>query len=266
MKSKIFWLFFDPAYKFVNYIHSFKEYFEKRDKVSYVKIESVFSELKVMNGPFKGLKYGSLSSYGSAIYPKLLGSYERELHAVIEKCCQDQYSEIIDVGCAEGYYAVGLAIRNKSAKVYAYDTESEARKLCEASARLNSVSQRVNVHGFFSPDELAKFKFTGKGLVICDCEGYEKILFNNKNIQNLSNCDLVIELHDFMDPDISHELLELFSKTHKVEKIKSLDDLEKTRTYAIPEISELNFYEKLEVLREYRPFIMDWYYCTPLKG
>ncbi|MBT8196145.1 MAG: hypothetical protein KJO64_06945, partial [Bacteroidia bacterium] len=67
--------------------------------------ESLESSLVVLNGPFKGLKYSSDNSFGSAFYPKLLGVYEKELHVVFNQIQNNNYSEIIDVGCAEGYYA-----------------------------------------------------------------------------------------------------------------------------------------------------------------
>jgi hypothetical protein len=47
---------------------------------------------------------------GSALIPKLLGCYEAELHGVIACALNTTYDTIIDIGCAEGYYAVGLAL------------------------------------------------------------------------------------------------------------------------------------------------------------
>src|SRR6478672_6897407 len=67
--------------------------------------------LVVQHGPFKGMKYPGVNSVGSALIPKLLGSYERELHPLIDSICAGQYDQVVDIGCAEGYYAVGLAMR-----------------------------------------------------------------------------------------------------------------------------------------------------------
>src|SRR5262245_45426434 len=64
--------------------------------------------ISVQHGPFKGLAYFDETVWGS-ITPKWLGSYEAELHPAIEEIISRPYETIIDVGCAEGYYAVGLA-------------------------------------------------------------------------------------------------------------------------------------------------------------
>src|SRR5579859_5362525 len=60
---------------------------------------------RVRSGPFAGMRYVD-ASIGSAYLPKLLGIYERELHPVIEEACASRPGLIVDLGAAEGYYAV----------------------------------------------------------------------------------------------------------------------------------------------------------------
>ncbi|RYY93637.1 MAG: hypothetical protein EOO11_19375 [Chitinophagaceae bacterium] len=223
----------------------------------------IFTGQQVLHGVFEGMKYPFLQSVGSMLYPKLLGSYEREIHPQIERFCQNDYSEIIDVGCAEGYYAVGLALKLPNAKVYAYDTEEVARQLCTDMARINGVADRVEVRGFLTAQELGAFPVTRRGLVICDCEGFELELFNEQNLQHLRHCDLLVETHDFMNIEISTKLLALFSRTHNVSTIKSIDDIEKAKTYDFPETRGLDLATKKKVFRELRPAIMEWLVCTP---
>ncbi len=67
-------------------------------------------------------------------------------------------------------------------------------------AKLNNVGDKIQVRSTCTADELANFNFTKRGLIICDCEGYEYELFNENNIDNLKNCDLIIEVHDFFNP------------------------------------------------------------------
>jgi len=218
---------------------------------------------EVLNGPFKGMKYPKLESIGSALYPKLLGSYELEIQYQIEKLMRNKYAEIIDVGCAEGYYAVGMALRCKSSKVFAFDTNKKARQLCLKMAELNGVSERVFVKSEFTADRLLKFVFSGKGLIICDCEGYEKLLFNQDNISNLLNCDLIIETHDFIDIEISTYLKELLKRTHNITSILSTDDIQKALGSKFLELDNLSLNHKRNLLRENRPAIMEWLICIP---
>lgn len=225
--------------------------------------QSMFAAKRVLNGPFKGMKYPSFEAVGSTFYPKLMGSYEKEIQGIIEHFCTHPYSEIIDVGCAEGYYAVGLGMRSK-ATIFAYDTEQKARDLCSEMAKLNGVE--VTVRAFCSADELGSFKFSGHGLVFCDCESYEKELFTEKSLRNLTGCDILVEIHDFMDITISSTLFPLLSATHDVQVIKSIDDIEKAKTYAYPQTDNLDLLTKKELFAERRPAIMEWYYCTPKKN
>jgi len=236
---------------------------KKQKNTSKSEFDSIFNSLTVLNGPFKGLKYPSLDSVGSVIYPKLLGSYESELHQALNTILGEDYSEILDIGCAEGYYAIGMAKKYDNAKIYAFDIDENAQKLCLEMAILNDVSRKVEIKSEFTPELLGLFEFTKKSLIICDCEGFESILFNTENIKNLKQCDLIIELHDFIDIEISGNLKELFSKTHNIESIFSLDDIHKAQNYKYQELSGLSLFDKNKILRERRPAIMEWIVCKP---
>ena len=132
---------------------------------------TISPDLTVKHGPFKGMMYPKKKAVGSALVPKLLGSYERELHPVIEKICSNEYSEIVDIGCAEGYYAIGMAMRIETAKVFAYDIDEEAVYLCKRMARLNNVAERLVIGKFCDANTLRAIPFTKKALIISDCEG-----------------------------------------------------------------------------------------------
>lgn len=223
----------------------------------------IVNKKEVLNGPFKGMKYPALSSVGSSLFPKLLGSYERELHQVTEGFFSENYSEIVDIGCAEGYYAIGLGLKLINAKVYAYDSDATARELCCQMAKVNNMKNRIIIKETCTAKELEDFKFTGKALIICDCEGYEKYLFNEQNVANLKNCDLLIEMHDFIDLNISGKMIDLFTDTHDLQIIKSIDDIEKAKTYIYEETNSLSLEEKWKLYQEWRPSIMEWLICTP---
>src|ERR1700751_5228426 len=65
---------------------------------------------QILEGPFEGMKYPYDVVLSSCV-PKLVGCYEEELHSVIEQIIRGRYSIVVNVGCAEGYYAVGLALK-----------------------------------------------------------------------------------------------------------------------------------------------------------
>ena len=150
----------------------------------------------------KGLKYPGFSSFGSSIYPKLSGTYESELTDVFLKLENNNYSCIIDVGCAEGFYAVGLAQRFKDAKIYAFDISQTAQQLCNEMAILNNVSDRVEIRKECTQGNIIALVQAKRSLLICDCEGYERYLFTKEIISSLKNSDLIIELHPMHEKDV----------------------------------------------------------------
>ncbi len=224
--------------------------------------QSLFSELgrqlTVRSGPFKGMKYPGAEAAGSALIPKLLGSYERELHSMIERLIGKQYDDVIDVGCAEGYYATGMALRLPAARVHAYDTSGTARALCSAMVTLNGVADRVSVQTTCTPETLITFPKPGRTLVICDCESYEKFLFTPAVRDALRGCDVLIETHDFLDVTISTGLERLFEGTHRLTSVLSVDDIQKAKHYSYPELEGLSVPVRFHLLREGRPMIMEW--------
>ena len=165
----------------------------------------------VQTGPFKGLKYTEFTSRRH-ITQRLLGCYESELHPVINECIQANYNEIYDIGCAEGYYAVGFALKANCNKVHAFDTDPWARKACRLMANVNEVESKLAIHGFCSVDWMNDH-LKDRSLVISDCEGFEFVLFAKENCARYANCDLLIELHD-KAPSPEHEIVKNLSTTH----------------------------------------------------
>lgn len=227
---------------------------------------TLVSELLVKGGPFAGMKYPSTQAVCSAFTPKLLGTYEYELHEIIEDILQRGYTQVLDVGCAEGYYAVGLALRMPQAHVYAYDTDPEARKLCLQMGEANGVADRLLINSYCSPESLSTFNFTGRGLVVCDCEGFEKELFTPEALANLSECDLLIEMHDLIDITISTHLAELFKNSHRQTLIRSIDDIQKAKTYSSPLVRGDNLSFRKTVFAEGREDIMEWLFLEAKAG
>jgi precorrin-6B methylase 2 len=226
-------------------------------------LERMCPDNKVKYGPFAGMIYAERKSLGSALVGKLLGCYEKELHPLIDKISNNNYSEIVDIGCAEGYYAVGFGRKFTSARVFAYDTNDEAISLCEKMAATNGLKNRLNIGGFCAPDTLMKLPLTSRSLIISDCEGYEKNLFTDAVVQFLKNHDVLIEVHDYMDIEISSELCKRFSKTHNHLTIQSIDDIQKARIYEFKELEGFSLADRKMLLAEFRPSIMEWIYFYP---
>lgn len=219
--------------------------------------------MQVQNGPFKGMLYPHSKSIGSSFFPKILGSYESELHEIIKKITETNYKSIVDIGCAEGYYAVGLAMKLKSTEIYAYDTNPEAIKLCKEMCKINNVNlERFNFGHKCTPDTLKSLKLKNS-LIICDCEGYEKEIFDQKFIESIKENDFLIETHDCIDINISTQIYKVLKETHKIKIVQSIDDILKAKYYDYDELEGYSLDEKKTLLGEKRKSIMEWFFAVP---
>jgi hypothetical protein len=147
----------------------------------------------VQTGPFAGMIYPLDSAISRWCLPTLLGTYERELHPLIQAISARTYDWVIDIGSAEGYYAVGLA-RMLNVPVFAYDPEPRERQYVMQMAELNGVSQLIHLEGLFASSDMEAYA-NRRALVVCDCEGFEKLLFTPETLVHTTRWDMLIELH-----------------------------------------------------------------------
>lgn len=175
------------------------------------------SGAQVLSGPFAGMDYGVASSEGSR-GTRLLGCYEASLAPVIEEIVARGYPLVIDIGSAEGYYAVGLARRMPFSRVLARDASEKASALCRELAERNGVADRVAVGGLFTHSD---FAVTARQptVVLCDIEGAEIYLLDPEAAPGLLQADILVECHDSFDPGISATLTRRFAATHTIRRI-----------------------------------------------
>lgn len=223
-------------------------------------LHSLFADRRVASGPFRGMSYPSFESCGSQIAPKLIGSYEYELHGIIEQCIASDYARIIDIGCAEGYYAVGFAIRDRNSHVIAADTSPTARELCAAMAALNGVADRVTTVETIDSRALISTVADQRCLVLSDCEGYEKELFTAETSHHLGRSDLLIECHDYKDASITPTIISAFHDSHVITKIYSEDEFFRPHQYVDERTGSLPFAARRALMTEKRG-AMIWLFC-----
>ena|SRR5579871_1016693 len=231
---------------------------EERDERLRKLARELFPDYVVASGPFAGMRWIA-QPFGSALLPKLLGSYESELHPALEEAFHQHYDAVVDIGCAEGYYAVGMALRLPAATVYAFDTNPHARRLCSQAVKLHGLENRIHIGEFCDAAVLRSLPLGNRALIISDCEGYEKILFDRSMAGHLAKHDLIVEVHDFIDIETSVKLRDAFAETHQICSIKSVDDIQKAHTYQYPQLDKCDIQTKWLVLSERRPGTMEWF-------
>lgn len=216
---------------------------------------------RVRNGPFAGMHYPQMASAGSSLFPKLLGSYERELHPWIVAGDARDYQAVVNIGCAEGYYSVGLARRWPQVRVHAFDIDARARRLSAELASSNLVAERMHISERCDEASLRALPLPTRSLIISDCEGFESQLFSESLIAALAQHDFLIELHDWYDITISTVLKQRFAATHIVEAVYSVDDVQKVHHYDYTDLAPWTPHERRALLSEWRPYVMEWIYC-----
>ena len=172
----------------------------------------------VMQGPLAGMDFLPQSAEGCHI-AKLLGCYEQPLQPFIEQAISNAYPTILNIGCAEGYYAVGMARRMPNTKVLAFDLNPNAQEVCTALAQKNSVADRVKVGALFKPENFASYA-NQKVLVLCDIEGAERELLNPEVAPALKGMDLIVESHECLISGITQTLIDRFKNTHTITLIQ----------------------------------------------
>jgi len=174
----------------------------------------------VYSGPFAGMQYTQATE--GATLPRLIGCYEAELHATLLGMRDVGYRNVVDIGCAEGYYAVGLARLFPDARVFAHDVSTSAQQSCANLAALNEVADRVQVGGLFDGEALAQLP--GRTLVFCDIEGGEAELLDPARVPALRHVDVIVETHECFRRGLVDLLSARFGTSHDIEWIRQAPD------------------------------------------
>lgn len=174
-------------------------------------------KLEILSGPFEGMRYGDFS-YNSALIPKLLGTYETDLHGWVGEALGAGYDAVINIGCAEGYYAVGFAHAKPGIDIVAYDTSSVALDMMSKLAALNGLQDRIRVAEARTPAELETLlRRYKRPLLFVDIEGAEDDLLDLRRAPSLASADMIIETHDSYNFGVTRRLIERFWPTHRFE-------------------------------------------------
>jgi hypothetical protein len=214
----------------------------------------------VAYGLFSGLILSDELSWGDYLGSKLLGLYESELYKTLEDVILSSPDIVINVGCAEGFYALGLAKLIPNVKVFAYDIDSEARRICADGAKINGLDGILEIREDCTSAELRSLtEAASHPFVLIDCEGGERNLLLSID-HDYANTRMIIECHDFLDQNITTDLINKFTKTHNIELIlqggKNPFACEITKRWAESDL--------WSIVSEGRPERMHWLHLTPL--
>ena len=173
---------------------------------------------RAVAGPFRGMRIELSPLSSRHLLGYILGSQELELRQAVETFVANNYRTILNVGAADGYYAVGLAMRLPQARVEAFEALPELHPLIARTATVNGIGDRLTIGGICTPALLrTRLNATeGRALVFMDIEGGEVELLDPATIPELAKADILVETHDAFVADATATLIGRFQATHDI--------------------------------------------------
>ena len=217
----------------------------------------------VQYGPFRGYRFsksGHISETSLAL--KYFGLYEANVIDWLVKTFD--HKQFVNLGAGDGFFSIAVARFLGCQRSLCFEMEAEGRAAIAENAELNNVLDRIEI------TEAADANFVNKvldgysaseTLLMCDIEGAEFELFTEANIQALSGCTMIIEIHDqLMDPVPSRDALcENLKRHFDVELLKATP-----RNWAnIPELEALHDNDRALLASEGRKALGEWFVCSP---
>jgi hypothetical protein len=216
---------------------------------------------KVLAGPFAGMLLVRPPDTARE-YAMLLGTYEMELRDAIERICATPPDLIVDVGSADGYYSVGLAMRcSTSTRVIAFEKDEAVRERATKLATANNVASRIEFRGRCDlaalNDALAAF---GRKLLLVDLGGGERELLDPNAVPAMSSCEIIAEMHASRVADIDELMESRFRPTHQLvmhhPDARSDEDLP-------PQLAKDWNPWTASLMSEHKPGSSGWYHMVP---
>ena len=176
----------------------------------------------VLHGPVAGLRLiADRISEVDAPTAKLLGCYEAETHAAIGQAITSRPSRFIDLGSADGYFAVGVGLA-AGVPVEAFDLSPSARELTGQTAALNGV--QLTMHAAATTRSVSSLPVDSldRAMLLCDIDGPERDLFTPVLVDRLRSSHVIVEMHVKPNADVESVLLARFSRTHDVHVVEAV--------------------------------------------
>jgi hypothetical protein len=211
----------------------------------------------VLAGPFEGMLYQGSDGSAQSRTPRILGTYEQALTPVFAQIIADAPPLIIDIGCGDGYYAVGLALALQQSTVWARDADETAQDQCAALAKLNHVHGRVKVGGKLTHADfdICRAQHT---TILCDIAGSTDSLLDPERAKGLRRADILIEVHQDAQSNLPEIIADRFKDTHHIQIFT-----QSFSSQSLPDwMAGLNDLDRLLALWEWRTSPTQWLWLT----
>ncbi len=217
----------------------------------------------VAYGPFKGMRLAKDVWWGRYdVASKLVGEYEPHILDILVRLGQ-RADCFVDIGAADGYYAVGAVKAGLYDKAVCFEISAAGQKVIAENARLNRVEDAVAIRGLADEVSLAELVVAeGRCVLLCDIEGGEFPLLDEGVLAVLKDCFIIIELHDGFVQGESGRRDALFARARMHFDIVPVERAT-PNVFGFPELDRINDDGRMLIFSEGRPIKMDWVCLCP---
>jgi len=176
----------------------------------------------IWHGPFSGMLLLGDPRWGASDQgAMILGMYEQEvLESLVN--APAHFRTFVDIGAADGYYAVGLLKSGRVDRAICFEADPEGRATIARLAAKNGVSDKVTILGAASDHfvgMLDAYKVnSSETMFLVDIEGAEFKVLTEEVFASLKNSMIIVEAHAhiYADPQTEMEgLIKRASTTHR---------------------------------------------------
>ena len=220
----------------------------------------------VKYGPFQGLRLNRKTWWGqSDLGAQCLGLYEKEILDEIDRQQKGKHQTFIDIGAADGYYAVGMLSAGIVDHVISFEISEAGRAAITENWANNGNPGAITLHGEANHASLKLIPshVLNNALVLIDIEGHEFELLTTEVIQQLQFSEVIIEIHNWID-DFETRYAQLLRDLAKYFNIEKLAPVERN-TASFSELRSYTDDNRLLLVSERRPCLMRFLKLTPLK-
>ena len=230
--------------------------YERRIELIRILVER--TQGSVYQGPFKGMKPLPEWSWGDGdVGGKLLGLYESELFDSIEEVINWKPDITLNIGCAEGFYGLGMAYRTGTLSVL-FDISESAINISRKNAKANEINNVHFLNDCTVPVYADYLHKAERPFIFMDCEGAEIDILDLNLIPDLAKTAIIVESHDCNRPGITATLIGRFKDTHNIKVIS-----QGPKNPYLDITQDFSDWDKMLLCCEFRPSTMYWLYMMP---
>jgi len=232
---------------------------EKKRIILSSKISKIYNNT-VQQGPFKGMIINEDQFWGQGDRSsKILGLYEKEIQDLIVSIQKDKnYSTFVDIGGADGFFAIGSLVNNLFEKCEVFEISKRGRNSIQKNSKKNNVYDSIKIHDKASKRSLIKIDNINNSLILCDIEGGEYELFDEKLINGIHPSDIIIEIHKDKENSLVN-FEKRFTKTYSLTKITQ----EPRSLKNFKELENINDNNRALITSEGRSYVQEWWHLSP---